>query len=142
MILVDTSVLSAALRYRKPSPTSTRDVEILREMILAGVAPSVPGIVVQEILSGVKAEAQFVKLKNGLQSFPVVLAQATDHFLAASLFNTCRKRGIAATLVDCLIAAQTVGNNAKLWTLDRDFLQITRCSDLVLFAPDNPGEKP
>ncbi len=104
-------------------------------MISSGVPPHVPGLVVQEILSGVKTHAQFAELADALERLPVLLATTADHLRAATLFNTCQRKGIAATLVDCLIAAQTISNGARLWTLDQDFVGIAGHSELVLFTP-------
>lgn len=142
MIFLDTSLLSVVLRRQQSGSARSRDADALRRMIASGVPPSVPGIVIQEILSGVKTEAQFQALSHALERLPVLLAKASDHLFAAALFNTCQRKGVAATLVDCLIAAQAISHHAKLWTLDRDFAQIARHSELRLFTIEDLSEKP
>ena len=142
MIVVDTSLLSIVLRRQQGSSASSRDADALRRMVASGVPPSVPGIVIQEILSGVKTEAQFETLSRALERLPILLAETSDHLSAAALFNTCHRKGVAATLVDCLIAAQAISIDAKLWTLDRDFKQIARHSELRLFTVEELSEKP
>jgi len=135
MIVVDTSLLSVVLRRRRTIAETSPHADALRRMVSSGVPPHVPGIVIQEILSGVKTHAQFTELADALERLPVLLATTSDHLVAATLFNTCQRRGIASTLVDCLIAAQTISNGARLWTLDQDFVRIAGHSELALFTP-------
>ena len=135
MILLDTSVLSLALRRGRASAASEAVRERLGRLILEDVPLAIPGIVLQEVLSGVPDERQFAKLRQALQGFPVVLAQAPDHVRGAALFNTCRQHGVAATVLDCLIAALAIGRGARLWTLDQDFSLLARYAALQLFQP-------
>ncbi|MGH9790716.1 MAG: PIN domain-containing protein [Candidatus Acidiferrales bacterium] len=141
MIVADTSLLSVLLRHKRTGLVTTPHADVFRQMVTRGVPPGVPGIVVQEILSGVKTDAQFAELGNALRRFPLLLARTSDHLFAAGLFNTCKRHG-SATLVDCLIAAQTIANGARLWTLDQDFARIARHSELVLFTPENVSQNP
>lgn len=142
MIVADTSLLSVLLRHKRTGLMTTPHEDVFRQMVTRGVPPSVPGIVVQEILSGVKTDAQFAALGNVLRRFPMLLARSSDHLLAAGLFNTCKRHGVSATLVDCLIAAQTIANGARLWTLDQDFGRIARHSELALFSPESVSRTP
>jgi hypothetical protein len=133
MILLDSSVLSQAYRRRRGERPEHPVVDRLRQKIRDNVALGVPGIVVQELLSGVRDEAPFRQLQEYLEAFPLVLADQEDHSVGARLFNVCRSRGITATLVDCLIAAQAITRSAQLWSLDSDFERIARYSGLKLF---------
>ncbi len=142
MIVADTSLLSVLLRHERTGLVSTPHADVFRQMLTSGVPPSVPGIVVQEILSGVKTDAQFTELASVLRRFPVLLAKSSDHLLAAGLFNTCKRHGVSATVMDCLIAAQTIVNGARLWTLDRDFARIARHCELALFSPESVSRTP
>lgn len=142
MIVADTSLLSVLLRRKRAGLVITPHAELFRQMVTRGVSPSVPGIVVQEILSGVRSDAQFAQLGNALQRLPILLAGTSDHVFAAGLFNTCKRHGVSATVIDCLIAAQTIANGARLWTLDQDFARIARHSELALFSPENVSRTP
>lgn len=82
---------------------------------------AIPGVVLQELLSGVKTEAAARKLEEVLSGFPLLLATRATHVLAAELRSRCRVKGIAAHTVDCLIAAQTIEADAELLTTDEDF---------------------
>lgn len=80
-----------------------------------------PGIVRQELLSGIKTEAQFKRLGGLLEGFPDMLATSEDHLTAAGFFNQCRRRGIQGAPVDFLICAIAHRMEAPILTTDQDF---------------------
>src|SRR5689334_10803663 len=92
----------------------------------------IPGIVRQELLSGVRTPEEWKRLQDVVEGFPVLLADLDDHFTAARVTNACRQRGIASSTVDCLIAAQAIRSQASLFTLDQDFQRIADCCELQL----------
>ncbi len=57
---------------------------------------SVPSIVLQELLSGVKSDAAFALLDEALSGFPLLLPTREIHKDAARLRSQCRARGITA----------------------------------------------
>ncbi|HVT58038.1 MAG TPA: PIN domain-containing protein [Thermoanaerobaculia bacterium] len=141
MILLDTSVMSQVFRRRRePSPPEPAVNEVAGELqrLMAEDRPlGLPGIVLQELLSGVRTDFEFRRLRRALKGFPLLIAAPADHLLAARIANACRASGIAATAVDCLIAAQTVGMGASLYSLDHDFERLATCCTLQLWArPD------
>ena len=87
----------------------------------ANVQTAVPGIVFQEILTGIRNTPQFRQLKRALDDFRLLLAGREHHLAAAEISNACRAHGVAAGLADCLIAAMTIAARAHLLTMDRDF---------------------
>lgn len=95
---------------------------------------AVPGIVLQELLSGIRDLAEVTRLRAAMEGFSVVTATIADHLAGAALFNSCRARGIAASTIDCLIAAQAIGGDYSLFTLDQDFLRIASCCGLALWS--------
>lgn len=64
---------------------------LLRELIRDGRALLL-GAVRQEVLSGIRYEAQFERLKLYLQAFPHLELSSNDFGLAAAFFNTCSVR--------------------------------------------------
>lgn len=123
MILLDTSVLSRVLR-RRPSPKPDPIAGHLERLLVENTAVAVPGIVVQEILSGIRSPQQFTALRRRLQPFPIILASTDDHFEAARIVNQCRSGGFAAGSIDALIAALAIRRDAELFSLDRDFFRM------------------
>ena len=110
-------------------------VERFARLVQQEIPLGVPGVVFQEVLSGVQSEGQFASLQRALKGFSILLADEADHVQAARISNACRRRGIATSNADCLIAALTIGRDAQLWTLDEDFQRIARFSDLKLYTP-------
>lgn len=78
----------------------------------------------QEVLSGVRTQGQFDKLKRVLETFPVVIAAERHPIAAARIANACRRKVIAASTVDCLIAAIATVNQDILFTVDNDFAKM------------------
>lgn len=135
MIVLDTSVLSRVFRRRQHRLYAAEGTPLdLERMIEEDWPLLVPGIVLQELLSGIRDAAEFDRLLAALEGFPVITATIADHLAAASLANSCRAKGIAASTIDCLIAAQTIGAGFSLFTLDQDFLRIATCCSLVLWS--------
>ena len=133
MILLDTSVLSAALRRPQPGAQEKAVAERLQTLLDGGERVCAPGIVVQELLSGIKDPAQFERIKGILlRGYPVLTATLGDHVLAAEVANKCRKRGVAVSTVDGLIAAIAINAHARLFTTDQDFDHIAQISALRL----------
>jgi predicted nucleic acid-binding protein len=132
VILVDTSVLSLAFRRRVRIHPESPLVQTLRRLIEQDQPVAVPGIVLQELLSGVRTETEYERLKNLMEGFPLMLATRENHWEAARIANTCRKAGISVSTVDCLIAAMAIATKSQLLTDDGDFLRIASRCDLHL----------
>jgi predicted nucleic acid-binding protein len=109
----------------------------LKQLIGRDAPLFVPGIVCQELLSGIREPAHFARMQRILEGFPFLLATKEEHVLAARVANACRKAGIATTTPDCLIAATTIVHDAWLLTTDRDFELISQHSELRLFHLKN-----
>lgn len=134
MILLDTSVLSRTLRRRRPGPEERALAVFLNELLESDVAVGLPGIVVQEVLSGIRDDSWFAELEDRLRHFPVLPALHADHVEAARLCNRCLARGVTTSPVDCLIASVTIAGGHELFTLDNDFRQIAKHAPLKLLA--------
>lgn len=133
MILLDTSILSLAYRRRRRAEAEPHGVALLRRMIREDDPLAVPGIVLQEFLSGIRTEAQFGRLERALKAFPIITAEPQHHILAARIANACRLKGLATSTVDCLIAALAASNDAFLFTLDEDFVRMAPLCGIKLF---------
>ena len=122
MVLVDTPVWSLALR-RKPEDLNPRErqlTETLAELVREGRVQLL-GPVRQELLSGIREEAQFRKLRDYLRAFPEHPLEAEDYEEAAHMNNRCRTRGIAGSAIDFLICAAAHRRGWSILTTDRDF---------------------
>lgn len=121
MIVLDTSVLSLVFRRPDSNRPESGIVSRFRSLVEDGLPLGIPGVVLQELLSGVRDERQFERLRNALDGFPLILAEEEDHLEAARLVNLLRRNGISASSFDVLIAAIAIRRDSVLFTLDRDF---------------------
>jgi predicted nucleic acid-binding protein len=136
MVLVDTPVWSMALR-RKPEHLSGAQLElvdVLRELIREGRA-QVVGPIRQELLSGIRDEAQFKRIRNYLRSFGEPSLEAEDYEDAARVSNQCRSSGIAGSPVDFLICAAAHRRGWSILTTDQDFRNYASVLPLRLHPP-------
>lgn len=134
-VLVDTPVWSLALR-RKTSDLSAREVfltQALAELIRDGRA-QLTGVVRQELLSGIREEQRFRKLRDYLQAFDDPQLEAGDYEEAAWMHNRCRSRGIAGSAIDFLICATASRRHWQIFTTDRDFEQYGKVLGLNLYS--------
>lgn len=136
-VLVDTPVWSLALR-RKPLDRSGQDwllVQILAELVGKGDAQMI-GVIRQELLSGIREDAQFHRLRNALRLYDDTPVETEDHEEAARMSNVCRRHGIAGSSIDFLMCAVAVRRRWTIFTTDADFKRYARVLDVKLMAID------
>lgn len=138
-VLVDTSVWSEALRRAKKVESAV--VRELRSLILEHRVDIV-GPIRQEVLSGLREDAQFERLEKHLAAFPDIPLETTDYTMAAKFFNTCRSHGVQGSNTDFLICAVAVRRQLAIYTTDKDFPLFAKHLPIVLhktrtFEPPN-----
>jgi len=134
MVLVDTSVWSLALR-RKQADLSPAEQDLktaLQELVQDGRAQIV-GPVRQELLSGIRAEDSFRKVRDALRAFDEPQLRIQDYEEAARMSNTCRTRGIAGSAIDFLICAVAHLRHWEVFTTDHDFVRYSKVLPLRLY---------
>jgi predicted nucleic acid-binding protein len=137
VILLDTSILSRAFRRSRPGPEERRLRSTVERLLAGDAGLGLPGIVLQEVLSGVRSEKQFADLERRLVTgFTIVHPTTTDHVDAARLRNTCLARGLNASGPDCLIATLAIAGNHELLAVDDDFRAIAKHTNLKLLSDD------
>jgi predicted nucleic acid-binding protein len=135
LVLVDTPVWSLALR-RKPGDLSAREqalTQSLAELIRDGRA-QLMGVVRQELLSGIREEERFRRLRDYLRAFDEPGLEVRDYEEAARMHNQCRSRGIAGSAIDFLICAVADRRHWQIFTTDRDFERYGKVLGLKLYA--------
>jgi hypothetical protein len=127
--LVDTSVWIDFFRG-----TPSREREILAACLVQREYIAISGIIVQEILQGVREDAQYRETFRFLEFFPRVDLQFSDHIEAASIYRQLRKRGLTIrSPIDCLLAALALRCRFLLLHKDRDYPTIARFYPLKLY---------
>jgi predicted nucleic acid-binding protein len=132
-VLVDTPLWSLLLR-RNAHDLSEREYKLHKstaELIAEGRAHIV-GAVRQELLSGIREESQFEKLKAALRAFTEPNLDIADYEVAAEMSNRCGSRGIQGSPIDFLLCAVAQRRNWEIFTIDQDFLHFSRVLPIKL----------
>jgi predicted nucleic acid-binding protein len=132
-VLVDTSVWSLALR-RRTIPIAQPAVEELRRLIASGRAAMV-GPIRQELLSGIRDQNAFARLRAQLDAFPDEPIVTADYERAAEHFDACRARGLPGSNTDFLLCAIAQRRRMAILTTDEDFSRYAKVMPLVLHPP-------
>jgi predicted nucleic acid-binding protein len=136
VILLDTSILSRVFRRRRPGPQERQRQAGFEALMESDASLGLPGIVLQEVLSGLPSEKAFRDLRAKLLgAFTILPASVDDHLEAARLKNLCMSKGANVSGIDCLIAATAITGGHELFAADQDFETIRRHTDLRLFEP-------
>lgn len=117
-VLVDSDVWSEA--FRRQSARSVYVEELKRLIVLDEVV--MIGPIRQEVLSGIREEKRFKKIRDLLKPFKSEQIDDSVYELGASFFNLCRSNGIQGSHTDYLICACAVAWKAKILSKDKDFL--------------------
>ena len=85
------------------------------------------GIILTEVLQGIRKETEFKKTKNLFNSL-IFLPMSYSTFLqSAEIYRKLRQRGITIRKsIDCMIASVALENNIPLLHNDKDFFPIER----------------
>jgi predicted nucleic acid-binding protein len=119
-VLVDTCVWTLCLGQKaKPitNEAQRRLADALTDAIRDGRVAMI-GPIRQEILSGVKDDAEFERLKTALDAFQDEPLTRADYEEAARLLMVCRARGVESGPVDMLLCAVAAQRHWELLTFD------------------------
>lgn len=131
-LLVDTSVWSLALR-RNP-PRNGPEVQQLRYAIAEGSAVVTTGVIVLELLYGVRSEEVATRIEASLRAVPLIAATFDDHAQAARTRTLLRRSGVQLGPIDALIAQLCITYDHTLLTTDQDFYHAAQHLDLRLWG--------
>jgi hypothetical protein len=131
-LLVDTSIWSLALRRK--STIVNKEALILKTVIDQGEDIYLLGIILQEILQGIKNPKDFLQITEYLEAFPLVELTREDYVKAAELKNILIKKGKQISTIDALIAHTAISRDLYLFTADDDFTYIAKYTKLQLLG--------
>jgi predicted nucleic acid-binding protein len=132
VIVVDTSVwIDYFNNYR------SEEAAYLAVCIADARELAIPGLVLTEILFGVRTDAEAARLKRVMSAFDLTPElERADYEAAAELYRACRAHGITPrSTIDCLIAQLCLSYGYELLARDRDFTAIARVRPLKLLSP-------
>jgi predicted nucleic acid-binding protein len=90
------------------------------------------GIVVQEILQGIRTEKSYKLVRERLLKFPYVSDDRETWLLAAELYRKLRAKGVTLPSVDVTIAAIAIRHDLTLFSRDGHFETMARHTPLML----------
>ncbi len=130
-MLVDTSVWIDFFNGHRSAHADRLAVAIAESEAIA-----LPGLVITEILVGLRSDAEADKILRLLDAFGAGPEPTrADHVAAARLYRLCRSKGVTIrSAIDCLIAQLCLRDGLALLTLDRDFSGIASYAPLRLVA--------
>jgi predicted nucleic acid-binding protein len=133
LILVDTSAWIEFLQ----SPASQVHEEMAR-LIRGTNRVATCGLVVQELLQGLKSPRSVNLLRSRLERLPFFTTRKSTYVLAAEIFRKLRQKGVQVQTVDATIAAIALENRAPILTLNqRHFIPMCEVSKLRLHTLSN-----
>jgi len=125
MIVLDTDVLIEI--FDKRSKTGEG---VFKEITESGESAAITAVNLHEILYGLK---KYAKPVTEVMQLPVLSYAKEDASLAAELELRAEKRGTPVMRTDAMVAAMTMNNGAKLYTLDMKHFKPLESLGLKLF---------
>ena len=132
MLFVDTSVWSLALR-RDQVATHVPQVERLRQALQAGEELLTTGLVLQELMQGIKGPKERPAILARFAALPMLVPDRRDHAEAAILHSSFRQAGVQAGTIDALLAQLCIRHHLLMLTTDNDFLHIADVAPLEVW---------
>ena len=127
MVIVDTSVWIEFLRNADSNITSH-----LKQLLRSGKV-AITGMILAEILQGIKNPKEADTVKKSLESLPFIEMQKEMWQLAGETSALLRKKGVKIPLSDIIIGIIAVEKKYEIYTLDSHFEKIP---DVILHNPE------
>lgn len=129
MVLVDTTVWIDFFAGRDEA-----HVMSLQELIESEEDLSLCGVILTEVLQGIRSDSDFIKTKEYLGDLIFLPMRHATFVRAAEIYRSLRKKGVTTRKpVDCMIASVAIEYHIKLLHNDRDFNFIAEHSKLKIF---------
>ena len=131
MVLIDTTVWIDFFAGRQ-----LPHVAALEHLIKSREDISICGIILTEVLQGIRDNSEFRRTKELFKSM-IFLPMPYSVFLsAAEIYRTLRRKGITIrNSIDCMIASVALENDTLLLHNDKDFIPIEKHLGLKVLAP-------
>ncbi|MFO8010821.1 MAG: PIN domain nuclease [Dehalococcoidia bacterium] len=135
MILIDTSVWIDFLTGRDTLQAGT-----VTSLVKGREDICICGILLTEVLQGIRVNKEHEKTKAILSELIFLPMTQEVFLLAASIYRTCRSRGITIrNATDCMIAATCIQHEVRLLHNDRDFDSISTQFSLQIVDAAKPS---
>lgn len=129
MVLVDTTVWIDFFSGRNEPPAVK-----LQELIESEEDLSLCGVILAEVLQGIRYDKDFIKTKEYLCDLIFLPMRQATFLRSAEIYRSLRKKGVTIRKpVDCMIASVAIEYDIRLLHNDRDFDHIAKHSKLRIF---------
>jgi predicted nucleic acid-binding protein len=129
MVLVDTTVWIDFFSDRNEPHVVT-----LQELIENEEDLFLCGIILAEVLQGIRSDSDFIKTKEYLGDLIFLPMRQATFLRSAEIYRSLRKQGITIRKpVDCMIASVAIEYDIHLLHNDRDFDHIAKHSKLRIY---------
>ncbi len=136
MVIVDTSVWVDFFISKQVDHVNTLEAVIKNEEDIC-----ICGIVLTEVLQGIKLEKEYKKTKEYFKDLIYLPMDYSTYLKSAEIYRSLRKRGTTIRRVlDCLIASVAIENNIPILHNDKDFIEIEKYSKLKILNTNYYGE--
>ncbi len=126
MVMVDTTVWVDFF-----SANSHPHVEALEKLIAEREDICLCGVILTEILQGIRDDAEFKKTRDLLTNLVFLPMSYSVYLSSAEIYRALRRKGITIRKsVDCMIAAVAIEHKIPLLHNDKDFIPIEKHFDL------------
>ncbi|MBE7366426.1 type II toxin-antitoxin system VapC family toxin [Ramlibacter pallidus] len=134
MLLLDSSVWIDAQRGISTAATQFVEARDEHEEI------ATTGVIFQEVLQGIRAEADYERMRKVLWSALILQPRELSTYeVAAQLYRAARTAGLTIRKPnDCLIAALALEHGALLVHNDRDFVHLAQVEPALMIYPGRP----
>jgi len=130
MVLVDTTVWIDFFADR-----SEAHVAALQELIEKEDDLCLCGVILAEVLQGIRSEADYIETKDYLDDLLFLPMRQATFVRAAELYRSLRRQGVTIRKpVDCMIASVAIEHDIRLLHNDRDFDHIANHSKLEIYG--------
>jgi predicted nucleic acid-binding protein len=116
------------------SADERRITKSLYELVQHGGQVRLLGSTRQEVLSGIREESTFQRIRGHMRDFPNVPLDAGDYEEADRASNQCRRAGITGSPVDLLMCVVALRHGWQIFTTDRDFGNYSSVLNVKLFS--------
>lgn len=110
--------------FNKNENSTVRKIE---DLIINSEDICICGIVITEILQGIKSDSQYNRVYEILEDLIYLVTTKNTYHIAAKIYRDCRKKVYTIRkTVDCLIAAICIQNSLFILHNDKDFDNISK----------------
>ncbi|MBN1999173.1 PIN domain nuclease [candidate division KSB1 bacterium] len=128
MLLVDTTVWIDFFNAH-----DTKHTFYFENAVKTNVDICICGVILAEILQGIRDQGQFDTTKQYLENFIYLEMYYSVYLRAAEIYRSLRAKGITIRKpIDCIIASVAIEYNIPLLHNDRDFERLEKYTELMV----------